>query len=62
MVNRGGGAKSRFNATLRTGNAVGSLIDAIHHEGVTRCGIQEIQDQQLGNIGQALLLKRESSL
>lgn len=39
-----GMSKSRFNATLRNGYAVGLLVDAIPLEGVTRCGIQDVQN------------------
>jgi hypothetical protein len=35
---------SRFNATLRDGDAVGLRVDAIPKEGVTGCGIQDIYD------------------
>lgn len=57
-----GMSKSRFNATLCNGNAVGLTVDVIPLEGVTRCGIQDIDNQKISNTRQAFFLKRRSPL
>jgi hypothetical protein len=52
-------SKSRFNATLRDGDAVGLTVDAIPLEGVTRCGIQDIDNQKISNTRQAFFFKTQ---
>jgi hypothetical protein len=50
-------SKSRLNASLRDGYAVGLQVDAIPLEEVTRCGIRNINDHRCKNICQAVFFK-----